>query len=259
MVDGSFGRVSFSGPDGHDVVGYKPTRTSPQNLFVIAGQRLYRLGPTGALNTSFGSGGSVSLPVGTQLAIRQSSIYVTGSGDTEAKIAKYSVDGVIDASFGTLGVFSQSAFQDCGGSLPNSQVLFYETYYRIGFQSDGKIITAGHFYGFDGEQNFTYALLNRHQPDGDFDSSFPPTCGYSAPVPQGFINSLKILPDDGILFNDQSASRIFRLTAAGAPNGDFQTASQARDFVVQPDGKIVVVGRVDVGGTSHTRLSRYLQ
>lgn len=256
---GSFGRVTFSAAFGLDLVGYKPTRTSPQDLLVLAGYRLYRLGPSGSVNTSFGIGGSIEVPFGYRLALRQSSVYVSGSVDQEAKIAKYSAtDGSIDLSFGTMGVFSESAFQNCGGSLPNNFTLYSEGYDAIGFQSDGKIIAAGSFTASNGTVQTEYSLVNRHDPDGGFDLSFPPTCGYSTPTPQGFVDSLKVLPDDRILYNDWYGSRMYRLTADGLPDGDFPTSGPAGGFVVEPSGKIVVVGAVQVVGVWHTRVSRYL-
>lgn len=253
-----------------DVAGYKPTRTSPQDLIVLSAYKIYRLYPNGNLNTLFGTAGVIDVPIpaydeASEITVRQSSIYVVNRQTANAAIIKFTISGQLDPGFGNQGVFEQSVSGTYGCQIPPNQTFGTEGYNTLGFQSDGKIVTGGSIKTYDISPpviiDYYTALLIRHQPNGDFDFSFKDPCdseltGTSFTYAE--VKALKILADDKILFAINGIGKIFRVTIDGYTDDDFYTAGNPVDFLVQPDGKIVIVGQVEWSGAYRIRLSRHL-
>lgn len=259
---GIFGRVLLSGGDPVGVVTYQPLGAASPYLIVATynypKSELYRFNSNGSLDTSFGTNGKVTTPIRIEagaddpLLMRQGSLYLIGSHwlDTYAAIAKYTPDGQLDESFGLGGVYSQDPIASYG-----CQSNFYSAYLSFAFQSDGGIVAAGTNFG----QASAKGLLTRHLPAGDFDLSFNmlpcniPFIQFIHPI-----YGVKTLSDDRILYQKSSNAGLYlqRLTPDGSPDGSFQPSSTVEDFLVQPDGKILVVGKSL--GSNTVRLSRYL-
>jgi uncharacterized delta-60 repeat protein len=123
-----------------------------------------RYKPSGALDPSFGSGGVVQQPVGTDsfgAAVardRKGRILVAGASDGHVIVARFrSADGTPDTSFGTGGVVTEpTGFQDAATD--------------VNVDSHGRIVVVGQVQlGFG--QPFD-ALVLRFLPSGDLDDSF---------------------------------------------------------------------------------------
>ena len=125
---------------------------------------LARYNSDGSLDTSFGSGGTVTthffgssdqaLAVALQsdgkiIAVGQA---VQSDGDDDFALARYNSDGSLDTSFGTGGKVTTDFFSQ------NDQA------FAVALQSDGKIIAAG--------STFLDFALARYNSDGSLDATF---------------------------------------------------------------------------------------
>ena len=129
---------------------------------------LVRYLPDGSLDTSFGTGGVVVTPIGTESFALAGVIQADGkivaagetfSDDTESlALARYLPNGSLDASFGVGGIVTTAG--------PDNQALAASA---VTIQSDGKIIAAGNFSGTSSPTQFA---LVRYLPDGSLDTSF---------------------------------------------------------------------------------------
>lgn len=121
---------------------------------------LYRFDGSGAIDPTFGSGGTVQTildPVGiaraNAIALQPDGrIVAVGRGQShdEAVILRYDDDGSLDATFGTAGMVSV---------FPNGPQLL-DDWRAVALQSDGRIVVAG------------FAALARLEADGTFDAGF---------------------------------------------------------------------------------------
>jgi uncharacterized delta-60 repeat protein len=148
--------VAVQPTDGKIVLaGRKYASTAPYDI-----EALIRLNPSGALDTTFGSGGVVLASLGadqsyaTSLLIQPDGKLVTSgySADTLALgnlvLARFSPDGSLDATFGTGGDVISTAMT-AGG--PGAFVVE---------QNDGKLVVAGGRYGFTLERFTTTGQLD---------------------------------------------------------------------------------------------------
>ncbi|HEX8251479.1 MAG TPA: FG-GAP-like repeat-containing protein [Pyrinomonadaceae bacterium] len=225
---------------------------------------VFAAGP-GDLDLTFGSGGLVPLEMGmsmrtsdTVLIQPDGKIVIAGTIPVQCfecydfALVRLLPNGQLDASFGTNGVVttdmrtSQAGF---GRDRVNDAAL----------QPDGKILVAGwseFWYGapFPGSN---YALA-RYNPDGTLDATFDgdgklvmPSFGW-----HNSIAAVAVKPDGEIVFAGNfgrcpdciNRERIdaVRLSAAGAFVGESRITQtddvQAKEMLVQPDGKILVGG-----------------
>ncbi len=130
---------------------------------------LVRYLPTGAVDTSFGTNGSVLYPIGTGNAFAFRSLlqpdgkllvvgkYTGASGDDDAMILRFLPDGTIDPDFAgsTTGVLDLAVSSDFGRA--------------VALQTDGKILVAGDTRTSPNERD---ALLFRLNADGTLDTNF---------------------------------------------------------------------------------------
>ena len=273
-----YGRNLVLQPDGKAVLaGY--SSTFPNSSFVVA-----RFNTNGALDSGFGSGGSSSLDVRTsdfnpafgvglqstgKVVVAGFSLGVGNAGGyNPAEVARFTASGAVDSGKGAFGDVVQgkavgytlttfgmllNSFSDLAvqpddklvavglttPNSPNSQSLIVARYTASGtldktfngngyslflpagisdavgagvaLQSDGKIVVTGSCTGSDGASDM---LVARYNPNGTLDTSFGGGTGY-------------VRLDDG----------------AATPSTEY-----GHDVAIQPDGKIVVAGQMDVTG-----------
>ena len=233
--------------------------------FFVAGSTLI---PTdGDLDPSFGNGGIVMTDFdnSTDLAnavARQSDgkLVVAGTtytgndfSDEDFAIARYNVDGTLDASFGNNGRVTTD--------FPGLAAVIS----AVAVQADGKIVVAGGAYPL-----FTFAgdfKVARYNPDGSLDNSFG-TGGIvttTFPGDGSYAFALALQPDGKIIaagtdffdFNPGDMSDTDFALARYNPDGSLDTTfgnggTVTTDFLgheddvysvlIQSDGKIVAVG-----------------
>ena len=212
-------------------------------------------GADGALDPGFGGGGKATagLPGGAvAMALQADGKIVLVGGLT---LARYGTDGTLDASFGTGGIVAV-AFN--GGLLDAAQ--------GVAVQPDGKIVIVGITH-VGAQDDFA---VSRYTSTGALDASF----GTGGKVSTDFAGSVDeawavLIQTDGKIVvaghagtvgplegNDFAAARY---TAAGALDPSFGTGGKvttniagrtdlAHAAVLQPDGKIILAGRVADGG-----------
>jgi len=252
----------FIQPDGKIVVAGQRT---PMNSF--ADFLLVRYTTSGALDQSFGDGGSVStdfqadwsdLAFGVALA-PGGKIVAAGWGLPQGAggpgvidLARFDPDGSLDTSFGQGGTVVSRPGEDSGA-------------FGVIVQPDGKPVVAG-FVGLTG------LTLIRYTVNGALDLVM-------ATGPTGYTNDLVRQPDGKLvavgttgLSGTDSSFAVARFTRAGRPDksfhgGEVRTDMGAWDIAeavaLQPDGRIVVGGsteRLDRGNTKagNFALARYL-
>lgn len=283
---GLFGRVitDFGGasdaaaavavqPDGRIVAVGWTTATGSAD-FALA-----RYHADGTLDASFGRGGKVTTafaagssdmalavalqPDGKIIAAGQ-----TSNGNSDFALARYNVDGTLDASFGANGTVTTDVL-----------ALSSDAAFAVVVQADGKIVAAGQA-DVDGGFDFALARYNR---DGTLDAAFgvggkvltpfdDEPSGQDFSVAQAFAVALQ--PDGKIVAAGQAFIEssfdfaLARFNTDGTRDVDFGTRGRAttnfagghdraRAVAIQPDGRIVAVG----GGATSTgfdfALARY--
>ena len=146
---------------------------------------------------------------------RNGSIIVAGSWRYDGEqhrtrtVARYTVEGILDNTFGQAGYADVVVSSEQGGKSQIESLLMDDIVTRIAIQNDDKIIIAGYANDPDGQQN---GLLAKLKQDGSIDEDF---------------NNGKPL-----LISRSSNNLAFHSMA------------------IQPDGKIVAVGRGIMGGTT---------
>jgi uncharacterized delta-60 repeat protein len=226
-LDSSFGvggKVTTSFGSSGSVGGYSLV-SQPDGKLVVAGYALgaasadfalVRYNSDGSLDTTFGAGGKVT----TDFASRSDAAfsvtiqadgklvaagYTGGSGmnSSDFSLARYNVDGTLDASFGNAGKVA-------------TDISSTEQAESVKIQPDGKIVVAGYSYVGPAPTKSDLVLL-RYNSNGSLDSSFG--------------SGGKVVADLG-------------------SNHD-----EATSLVIQPDGKILVVGTDGIGQSSATDIA----
>jgi uncharacterized delta-60 repeat protein len=208
----------------------------------------------GDLDTGFGTGGRISIDLGGHDAasslflLPDGRMLLAGSGESNNEVValRRLADGSPDVSFGTGG----RIFADFGGlDVANDAAL----------TPDGKLVIVG----TSTQGAFTYIVVLRRNADGSPDNSFngngrlllslgDTNAGLGVAVqPDG-----KIVLTGRVFRNGSGTSAVVtRLLVNGTPDPSFDMdgtafiglkVSEGRDVLVQPDGRIVVVGTVQV-------------
>jgi uncharacterized delta-60 repeat protein len=228
----------------------------PDGKILIVGQftsyngttcnHIARLNSDGSLDTSFAAGSGAdnfvyAIAVQPDGKILIGGIFTSYNGTARNQIARLNSDGSLDTGFDP-------------GSGANYLVL------AIAVQPDGKILIGGWFTIYNGAPRNRIARLNS---DGSLDTGFDPGLGAN-----NWVESIVIQPDGKILiggsffiYNWASRNRIARLNSDGSLDMGFDPGSGANDLVesiaVQPDGKILIVGRfTSYNGTNRNRIAR---
>jgi uncharacterized delta-60 repeat protein len=272
---GSGGTVTTSIGSGYDVAS--ALALQPDGKLVVAGNTyngsntdfaLARYDASGALDTSFGTGGKVTTPIGSAddkakaLVLQpDGKLVVAGSSyvsNNDFALARYNANGTLDTSFGTGGTVTTPI---SGPSAVSALVL----------QPDGKLVVAGSSYS----GNYNFALA-RYNANGTLDTSFGTGGKVTTPVGSAaaIAFALALQPDgklvaagygwDGTKYD----FALVRYNADGTldntfgPGGKVLTAigsstEEAKALVLQPDGKLVAFGESYNNGNDDFALVRY--
>ncbi len=240
-------------------------------LFLAIFGTVCTMAQDGGIDTTFGDNGTVRTDIAgdTDLAISiaqqtDEKLLVAGSfkqqGQAFPSIARYNLNGTLDASFGNNGVvfFTGSGYGD-------------EYYRKVLSQNDGKIIASGLF-NLSANSQF---VINRFLADGSVDTGFGNN-GEIIVFPENNYNG------DMALLNDDSLLVVGRIYANGIsnvglkkylPNGSLDTSfgnngvvitevgnesNTAVKVVLTSDNKIVVLASSQDNGVSSHVLLRYL-
>ncbi len=224
--------------------------------------------PNGALDPSFGNRGITTTDLGgddsgsAALLQPDGKILVAGYSNNDFALARYNSDGTLDGSFGQNG--NGKVITDLGGADHALAAVF---------DSNQNIVLAGY-----SDSNFAMA---RYRPDGQLDTTFGSGGTVITDLGGGeSVTSLAVQNDGKLVAVGSSYSTRYdgsgrddlvavRYNANGTLDTSFATGgkllpdlgnpSQAADVVVQPDGKIVIVGEL-YGDTSRRRdflIARY--
>ena len=172
---GGSGKVTTPISTGEDQAW--AVRIQSDGKIVLAGQgqvgtatdfALVRYNPDGSLDNSFGSFGRVatdfgggSAAVALALAIQPdgrliAAGVVANNGEDSVALARYTTNGLLDASFGA------------GGEVMTQVGLAYDYAASLELEQDGRIVVAG---ASQQGANYQYAIL-RYNPDGSLDHAY---------------------------------------------------------------------------------------
>ncbi|HQZ42679.1 MAG TPA: delta-60 repeat domain-containing protein, partial [Flavobacteriales bacterium] len=219
----------------------------PDGGVVIAGEftnfnatprgRIARLLVNGALDTSFDPGSGAnniirSIALQADGKVVMGGEFATYNGTGRSRIARCNTDGSLDSSFdpGTGLAYA-------GIYTPNVQ--------SISIQTDGKILFAGQFTGYNGT---TRMRIARVDANGGLDASFDPGLGtnrtlYSTAVQA---DGKILIGGDFITYNGTPRKMVTRLNANGTLDAGFGNATGADDYVlsiaVRTNGEIFIGG-----------------
>ncbi len=214
----------------------------------------------GTLDATFGNGGKVITAANVResaaglLLLPDGKIVICGSvdlpssQDTSFVLLRYNSDGSVDSTFGSSGmVVTNIGDKD-------------DQAYALALQSNGKIVAAGRR-GLQiepAQQRKGNVALARYNPDGSLDTTFGSGGKVINDFGQGlesYAIALRIQPDDKIVIAGESSYEF--LAARYNPNGTLDPNfggngfrlvnfssnwDGATDLLLQPDGKIVLVG-----------------
>jgi uncharacterized delta-60 repeat protein len=260
------GRVSTSFADG--AAEAFAALVQPDGRVVAVGRAsggfaVARYDTDGSLDAFFGAGGRVSTSFGGDavafgVALQADGrLVAVGAASGRFALARYDADGSLDPFFG-------------GGGRVTTSFAGDATAAAVAVQPDGKLVTVGH------ASNGTTSgfALARHDSDGTLDPFF----GSSGRVVTGFAGDAEALalvlqPDGKVVaagrVSDGVTSRfaLARYAADGSLDPFFGSQGRvvttfsgdaaASALVIQPDGRLIAVGRASSGGTRTFALARY--
>jgi uncharacterized delta-60 repeat protein len=233
---------------------------------------LARYTASGALDTTFGSGGVVTTPIGpgddygSSVAVQSDGkIVVAGyahnGSDYDFALVRYTVSGTLDAAFGAAGVVTTPI----GPGADRAR--------GVAIQADGKIVLAG--YAHNGG-DYDFAVV-RYTVSGTLDTSFGAGGVVTTSIGTGNAGaqSIAIQPGGGIVaagYAQKSVAdsdfALARYTAAGTLDTSFGSGGVVTtpigpggdliySVAIQPDGKIVAAGFAQEGSDYDPALARY--
>ena len=192
--------------------------------------RLARVNEVGTIDTTFNVGSAANDQISSAVEQPDGKILI-GGGFTSYNGAK--CDG--------LTRLNSDGSKDSGFNLgPNDGQYIY----HIALQPDGKIVASGMSISFDG-------YIKRFYADGSVDAGF--NVGYGPSGTNSRVLSAAVQADGKILiggnfsgFDITSSKNLARLNADGSVDATFNSGtgpnSTVQSLVVQPDGKIIIVG-----------------
>jgi uncharacterized delta-60 repeat protein len=288
-LDTSFNNQRSHGPpNGGSVtvpfgVGRQGVVIQPDGKIVVAGQdgsatafELTRFNADGSLDSTFGSGGTATLPLGASTHANGLALQADGklvvAGYTGAsgvwELARFKADGSLDPSFGSGGTVTTSFAGFAGGELDGLAI-----YPNTGTDTTdyGKIVAVG--YLIDSSRVANHIALARYNVDGTADTTF----GQSGQVITNGSGALSLaLQVDGKVVVAVGTGDLLRYDRTGNPDTTFgnggivHTASNPAYLAVAiypytgPDtadyGKIVAAGWTSgsSNGYSDFVVARYL-
>jgi uncharacterized delta-60 repeat protein len=244
----------------------------PDGKIVVSGSSddfgLVRFDSSGNLDPSFGVGGRATASFGSSISGDAHSLVgqpdgkllVAGrvdiAGDDDFALVRYNTDGSLDATFGT------------GGKVATDFASEGDEAFSVTLQADGKIVVVG-------ATTTTMGLLVRYNADGSLDTSF----GIGGEVTTDAASSVerpetvKIQSDGKIVVAGYSFAgganadfAIARFNSDGSLDTSFgsggkvvtdigDAADHPNSIVIEPDGKILVVGTSGPTGNAPTDLA----
>ena len=234
---------------------------------------LARYNTNGSLDSTFGTGGTVSTPIGidtygASALVLQSDGKLVAAGDAwkdtvdaDFAVIRYTANGSLDTAFGT------------GGKVTTSFGSEEDDAYALVVQPDGKLVAAGVV--FNGVR-WDFALA-RYNTDGSLDTTFgtggkvvtaigTDGTGASALVlqPDGKLVAAGTTTSDGSTYD----FTVVRYNTNGSLDTTFGTGGEVTTpigtgdngvsaLVRQSDGKLVAAGYASVSGTYDLALVRY--
>ena len=220
-------------------------------------------GDDGKVTTSF-PGPSVCYAIAVQPdgKIVAAGIVFTPDSNRDFAVARYNTDGSLDSTFGSGGRVTTDFFGNKDGAV------------AVAFQSDGKIVVAGH--AFDAPGNLILLALARYNSNGSLDTSF----GSGGKVTGGrsMAESMLVQPDNKILVGghiigvglaNNEEFELVRFNPGGTLDESFGSGGEVTsDFsdrqdnilalALQPDGRILAAGVADrFAVTADFALARY--
>jgi uncharacterized delta-60 repeat protein len=257
------------------VVGESASGPNTSNNIAVA-----RYLENGLIDTNFGTdgvtridGGGGVADYGTAMAIQPDDGKILAAGAIVPSVSSYSDFGVVrldadgqpDTDFGTGGI----AHYNMG---PLLSVNDYAT--AIALQGDGKIVVGGSAFATEGDFTYRRFGLLRFDSEGDLDTTFGSAGSVIAPSPVAgggdYLTAIARLPNGALPADDsitvvgytaaQNIAIVRRYTADGQPdanfgqngqvllnaalsNGVYSGVSVIFAAVLQPDGRLVVVGQ----------------
>ena len=240
-------------------------------LLVLAIPSATATNRSGTLDPSFGTNGRVTVGFGWRQAEAEAMVSqpdgkivaaghsLTSESASRFTLARYNKTGMLDPTFGNAGRI-RSGFG--AGSNAGAFALVLEP--------DGKLVAAGEV-GPVGAYDFA---LIRYNADGTLDRTFG--AGGKVETDIGgddHLAAVELQPDGKILGVGVSSHPPYSTFAVARydPNGsldvtfgtggmvttEFGSNARATDVVLQPDGKIIVVGRSQDATTESVALARY--
>ena len=269
--DHDYGRSVAVQSDGKIIVGGESTISGQMDFSVV------RYNTNGSLDTTFGNNGAVTtdfnndedslLFITEQVSGKILAAGYSGAwGSRRFVLARYNSNGSLDTTFDGDGkVIAATTTSDTVGS--------------IALQSDGKIIAAG----YRSVNNELDISVLRYNQDGTFDTTFD-TDGIVTTNVSTFDEaySVALQPDGKIIvvgtspIAGQGDFTVLRYNTNGSLDTTFDGETgtngngivttdvgnnldydEANSVTVQTDGKIVVAGRVYLGGPNDFAIARY--
>jgi uncharacterized delta-60 repeat protein len=256
-LDGSFGGDGIVALDWGGVDFATGVAVQPDGRIVVPGSGgagenfiVARVGPDGSPDPSFSGNGFADFPLGAGLdeaddVARQVDGKIVAAGFTAdaADVSKGAVmrlnsDGSPDGFFGTGGL----ATIDAGGTT--------NVVTKLLIQPDGKIVAAG--YGGPGSDGVVTRLNPDGLPDSSFDGDGRATFDFGG---SDYIDAIARQPDGKLVVLGWTAAGgmwLVRLNVDGSPDASFDgdgrkplepaTGDFGYDVLVQPDGKLVLIG-----------------
>ena len=232
---------------------------------------LARFNSDGTFDTSFDGDGKLTTSFGfnakdsaQEIVFQPDGKFIVGGSSGTASgpsiaVARYNLDGSLDANFGDAGKVTASIF---GGSAAS-----------IELQADGKILAVGT--GFTPQT--TRPIIVRFKTSGALDQSFNPGTPGRVIIPQGETNTataISVQPDGKIIAAGTGSSTTYtdftvsKTNADGTPDLTFGNTGNvvtsvsdsidgASAVAVQTDGKIVAAGYAGIPGSIGVALVRY--
>ncbi|MBL4731674.1 MAG: DUF4347 domain-containing protein, partial [Rhizobiaceae bacterium] len=270
--------TSFGGGNGYVTTDFSGSTDEGKGLFIQPDNKIIVVGRTfngaqydlgiarynsnGTLDTSFSGDGKLTVNISygddARAVTLQSNgkIIVAGSSYDGFTVLRINSNGTLDTSFSGDGIASAAitGTQDYTGGVT--------------VQSNGKIVLSGY-----ASSNFT---LVRFNSNGTLDTSFSGDGIVTTVMSSSSIaNDVEVLSNGKILIGGYSYNgsnydfTVARYTSSGVLDTSFGGGSgyvvtdvdggtdRAYSMFVQPDGKIVLAGNIDVDGTSNFGLVRY--
>jgi uncharacterized delta-60 repeat protein len=185
----------------------------------------------GSLDTSFDPGTGANNDIITTALLLNGKIIIGGgftsyNGRPVNRIARLHINGSLDTTFNI-------------GTGADGRIL------SVAMQADGRIIMGGEFTSYDSISRKSIGRLNAN---GSLDSTFNPGTGANQGVMKTIIQADGKIIIGGYFtsFNGTPINRIARLNTNGSLDSTFIPVMGANgviwDVVLQPDGKIIIVG-----------------